>query len=81
MEEVPVPSEACCAGSAYKRGELDWVTFMRDYGSEHDDALVSEVVYLIEHEPKRGGLLGVNERRWVEYQQELDAAIRGLENE
>jgi hypothetical protein len=48
--------------------------------ASNEDELIREVVDLIEHEPKRGGFLGVNEKHWAQYQSQLYSAIAALES-
>jgi len=64
---------------AYLSGKLSWEQFM-DLFAESKDELISDLVDLIEHEPKRGGFLGVNEKQWAQYQSQLSAAIAALES-
>ena len=64
---------------AYLSGKLSWEQFM-DLFAESEDELISDLVDLMEHEPKRGGFLGVNEKQWAHYQSQLSAAIAALES-
>ena len=48
--------------------------------SDCDDDLVGELVTLIEHEPKRGGFLGVNQKHWAQYQSQVASALAALES-
>lgn len=57
---------------------LSYDEFMGRFGDSDDD-LVSDLVYLLEHEPQRGGFFGVNERDWADYQSQLTEAIALLE--
>ena len=59
-------------------GTITWHDFMDEFG-EHTDPLISELVDLVEHEPKQGGFLGANARDWATYCQQREAAIAGLE--
>ena len=52
---------------------------MDDTADFRDDELIDELVDLIEHEPKRGGFMGVTEKEWYEYQQSIQDAIAVLE--
>jgi len=67
------------AARAYLSGELSWDQFMDLFAKSEDD-LVGDLVTLVEHEPKRGGFLGVDEKRWVQYQAQLSSAIAALES-
>jgi hypothetical protein len=62
----------------YLSGKLSWDQFMELFAHSDDD-LIGDLVTLIEHEPQRGGLLGVNERDWSEYQSQVSSAIVALE--
>ncbi len=67
------------AGRAYLANNLSWEQFMQRF-SDCDDDLVGELVTLIEHEPQRGGLLGLNEKGWAQYQSQLASALTALES-
>ena len=71
--------DAAKAGRAYLSQNLSWEQFIDRFADSEDD-LVSDLVDLIEHEPKRGGFLGVNEKRWAQYQSQLFSAIAALES-
>ncbi|HKO59988.1 MAG TPA: hypothetical protein VJV03_02415 [Pyrinomonadaceae bacterium] len=64
---------------AYLAGKLSWEQFI-DMFSYSEDDLIAHLVDLIEHEPKRGGFLGVNEKQWAQYQSQLSSAIAALES-
>lgn len=70
--------EAAEEGRSYLSRNLSCEEFMNRFAESEDD-LISDLVDLIEHEPKRGGFLGVNEGRWAEYQALLTATIAALE--
>ena len=67
------------AGRRYRDGLLSWQDLMTEFGMVEDD-LISELVSVIEHEPKRGGILGVREKGWKQYQDALQRAIHALEH-
>ncbi len=67
------------AGRAYLSNNLSWQQFMQRF-SDCDDDLVGELVTLIEHEPKRGGFLGVSEKGWAHYQSQVASALAALES-
>ncbi|MDL1860723.1 hypothetical protein FBR04_06800 [Betaproteobacteria bacterium PRO7] len=71
-------TRAAAAARAYLRGELSWEGFIAEFGGPEDD-LVSDLVDLIEHEPKRGGLFGLDDKEWAKYQARVDEVIRALE--
>ncbi len=71
--------DAAVAGRAYLATEISWDQFMERF-ADCDDDLVSDLVDLIEHEPKRGGFLGVNENRWAQYQSQVASALAALES-
>jgi len=62
----------------YRAGRVSWVAFM-DAFAESSDELVADLVDLIEHEPRRGGLLGISDGRWAEHESAVQAAIDALE--
>ena len=68
------------AGRAYLAGSLSWGELMRRF-ADSEDELVSDLVDLVEHEPKRGGFLGVNDQRWAQYQSQMRSAIAALDPE
>lgn len=78
-DNVKLRRAAAEAGKAYLTETLSWEQFMDAFG-ESEDELVSELVDLIEHEPKRGGFLGLSGERWAEYQSQLTAAITAHES-
>jgi hypothetical protein len=59
-------------------GKLTWEQFM-DQVPETEDDDVAELVDLIEHEPKKGGLLGVNAKAHQDYLTTVFALISKLE--
>lgn len=79
-DHISLRRKAAEAGRAYLSKNLSWEEFMDQFADSNDD-LISDLVDLIEHEPKRGGFLGVNETQWVEYQTQVKAAIAALESE
>ena len=72
---------AAAAARAYRTGTLTWDAFMNQFGEvpATDDDL-AELVDLIEHEPARGGLGGLNEREYAEYVASVDATISRIES-
>ena len=64
---------------AYIEKKITWQQFMDETANFRDDELIDELVDLIEHEPKRGGFMGVNEKEWYEYRQSIRDAIAVLE--
>ena len=75
----PLRRAAAEAGRAYLANNLSWEQFMERF-IDCNDGLVGELVTLIEHEPKRGGFLGVNEKHWAEYQSQVASALAVLES-
>ena len=61
-----------------KAGLVSWWDFAESFNESRDE-LVEELYSLLEHEPKRGGFLGVSERKWAQYQADIENAIRALE--
>ncbi|HXD32968.1 MAG TPA: hypothetical protein VN643_17725 [Pyrinomonadaceae bacterium] len=70
--------EAAAAGRAVMANALSYDEFMGRFADSGDD-LVSDLVYLLEHEPQSGGFLGVNEGDWAQYQSQLTETIAVLE--
>ena len=68
------------AGRAFLAQELSFEEFMRRFADSEDD-LVSDLVDLIVHEPQRGGVLGVSEEVWAQYQSQVKSAIVALDSE
>ncbi len=66
------------AARAYIEERLSWQNFIDEFGKS-EDRLIGVLVDVIEHEPKRGGFLGANEKEWAEYQAEVLSAIVALE--
>jgi hypothetical protein len=64
---------------SYIEKKISWQQFMDSVDELSDDALIAELVDLIEHEPKRGGFMGVNESQWQNYQQSIQDIISQLE--
>lgn len=68
---------------AYKNGEISWDAFMHEFGEllnseETEDDLVVELISEIQHEPRRGGFWGLNERQWKKYEQNIYQLIEEL---
>lgn len=61
----------------YLAKKISWEQFMDEFGDADDEA-VADLVDLIEHEPKRGGLPGVSEQEWKQYQSQLRQALEAL---
>jgi hypothetical protein len=68
---------AADAAAAYRAKTITWQEFMDEFG-EAKDGRIWDLVDLIEHEPARGGLRGIGEKAWSEYEEQLDRAIRAL---
>jgi hypothetical protein len=71
--------EAAAAGRAVMADTLSYDEFMQRF-ADYDDELISDLVDLIEHEPKRGAFLGVGEKHWAKYQSQIAAALAALES-
>lgn len=52
---------------------------MNDTADFKNDKLIDKLIDLIEHEPKRGGFMGLNEKEWQKYQSSIQDAIAELE--
>ena len=67
-------------GRRYMAGEMSWDEFMDRYGESRDDSDVGALVDLIEHEPQRGGFLGVSESAWLAHRRQVETILRELES-
>jgi len=70
---------AAALGRAYQEKKIAWQQFMDETADFRDDDLIEELIDLIEHEPKRGGLMGASEKEWFEYQRAIWDTIATLE--
>ena len=68
---------AADATAAYRAKRITWQEFMNEFGESKDDKIWN-LVDLIEHEPARSGLRGIGEKAWLEYEDQLDRAIKAL---
>jgi len=71
---------AADAARAYLLKEIAWQAFIDEF-DESKDPLIMELVDLVEHEPKRGGILGASEEEWEQYQASIKYMITELESE
>ena len=62
-----------------RRGTVAFAAFVTEFGDSPDE-LISDLVDLLEHEPRRGGLLGVSETTYDKYEAKIERAIQVLEN-
>ena len=69
---------AAAMARTYDGSRTAWQRFMDEFG-ECDDPGIAELVDLIEHEPQRGGFLGVSESEWAAYRASVGRAIQNLE--
>jgi len=81
MDNSPTESRRRTAAIArsYLGGSISWQDFMDETAEFEGDTLIDELVDLIEHEPKRGGFMGVNDKEWLQYQQAIMNIITALE--
>jgi hypothetical protein len=70
-------ARAAQAARDYQGKIISWKSFMEEFGESKDEK-VAYLVDLIEHEPKRGGFMGVNEKEWAEYASQVEQAINAL---
>ncbi len=73
--------EVASAARGYLEHRITWQEFMDQMSEFEGDELIDELVDLIEHEPKKGGFMGINERDWQEYQGNIRHIIGLLNNE
>jgi hypothetical protein len=68
---------AAMAGQFY-RGELSFEILMQAAPAKGADEEISELIDLIEHEPKRGGFLGASESDYAAHTARIEALTRKL---
>jgi len=61
--------------------EVTFSEFMEGAPEQDEDELIDELVDLIIHEPKKGGIFGMKESEHKEYLNEVFQVIEKLENE
>jgi hypothetical protein len=62
----------------YYTGTLTYIEFIKKF-PDSDDFDINELLDLIEHEPKKGGILGVSELEHFNYIRRIDNLIDKLE--
>jgi len=69
----------------YQSGNLSWqdlIDFLFDANKQYpEDQLIFDLYDLIEHEPKRGGFLGVSEEEWKRRQRRVTNIINTFEQD
>jgi hypothetical protein len=80
MNHQETEKQAAKDARAVIAGETTWDDFIMAYGETGNQAIAT-LVDIIEHEPKRGGFLGLNEDHWREYADSRENAIRALEED
>jgi len=63
---------------AMQAGQITWDDFVDEFGDLKDPP-IAKLVDLVEHEPQRGGMLGVRESHYQEYLDRVREAIEELE--
>jgi hypothetical protein len=67
----------------YQSGNLSWQELIdlleSAYEENTDDEYIFKLYNLIEHQPKRGGFLGVNEVDWQNYQSAIENILNRFE--
>ena len=61
--------------------EISFSEFLNETPEQDEDELIDELVDLIEHEPKKGGILGVKEKEHDMYLKNIFNVIERLESE
>ncbi len=61
-------------------GGITFEQFIDLTPDQDNDELIDELVYLIEHEPQKGGVLGVKEKDHESYMQQIFKVIEKLES-
>jgi hypothetical protein len=71
--------EVAYKAKEYKAGNMTWDEFIDACAeTEVEDPLIDELVDMIEHEPKRGGFMGVSEKEWKRYEDRINFLIEEL---
>ncbi len=65
-------------GRKYFNGQINFAEFENLY-PESEDEDIQDLYYLIYHEPKKGGVLGISERKYNSYKMEALKIIDKLE--
>ena len=68
------------ARSLYAK-EITFDEFLHEVPDQDHDDLIDELVDLIEHEPKKGGLLGVSDEEHEKYVNNIFGIIKQLEKD
>lgn len=76
-ETMRLRHRAADAARDYLAQKISLDEFMREF-EEIEDTPIAILVDLIEHEPKRGGFLGLSEKEWELYQSQLNQTIEAL---
>ena len=58
--------------------DIGFKEYLRLVPEDTDDEDVAEVLDLVEHMPKRGGVLGVSQQKYDDYRGRVDAAVARL---
>ena len=61
--------------------EITFSDFLAETPEQDQDDLIDELVDLIEHEPKRGGIFGINDKEHKQYINKIFQLIERLEHE
>ena len=61
--------------------EVTFSDFIAEAPEQDQDELIDELVDLIEHEPKKGGIFGINKEEHKEYLGKVFKLIERLEHE
>ncbi len=77
--KVEARQRAASIARSYLEGRTSWQDFMDQTADFEGDSLIDDLVDLIEHEPKRGGFMGLNEKEWLAYQRSVKSTIEALE--
>ncbi len=71
--------KAATFARAYLGKKITCRQFMDSFSDMKDDEMIDELIDLIEHEPKRGGFMGISEKEWQQYQTSINDLIDQLE--
>jgi len=63
----------------FYKNQISFDQLMMNYPDDSEDKDIEELFYLIEHEPKKGGLFGVSVSEHADYIKDIEKLILKLE--
>jgi hypothetical protein len=82
-DTTDIRRRAAALARDYLANRITWQEFMDSFTSPEfeGDKLIDALIDLVEHEPKQGGFLGVNEKEWIQYQHAIQDLMGQLERD